>query len=265
MKYLLLFCCVLALSGCGEPKLDGTSEETMKASVVQVASKLPAEKKAKFEKAVQVVAFSKVSFKDVVSGKQTPEHIASGMFAELNGKTADEVIASADVIIEERKAREREQAVAEIHELTAKLSKADEAKTELLKFSVVRSRFYLRDKEYSSRKEPIIELKLNNGTAYPVSRAYFKGTVASPGRAVPWLVEDFNYSMPGGIEPGESGELTLAPNMFSKWGKVSAPVDAVFTVEVTRIDGADGKALFDSVGLSEREQRRLADLKQKYQ
>ena len=265
MKYLLLFCCALALSGCGEPKLDGTSEEAMKASVAQVASKLPAEKKDKFEKAVQIVAFSKVSFKDVVSGKQAPESIASKMFAELNGKTADEVIASADLIIEERKAREREQAVAEIHELTAKLSAADDAKKELLKFSVVRSRFYLRDKEYSSNKEPIIELQLNNGTTYPVSRAYFKGTIASPGRAVPWLVEDFNYSIAGGIEPGESAEWTLLPNMFSKWGKVAAPADAVFTVEVTRIDGADGKALFNSEGLGEREQKRLADLKQKYQ
>ncbi len=72
------------------------------------------------------------------------------------------------------------------------------------------------------------------------------GTLASPGRSVPWLKEDFNYSIPGGLEPGELADWTLVPNSFGAWGTVKAPKDAILTVEVVRLDGPNGKTLFDS-------------------
>ena len=78
------------------------------------------------------------------------------------------------------------------------------------------------------------------------------------------MVEDFNYQIRGGLEPGESADWSLAPNMFSEWGKVDAPEDALFTVDVVRIDGADNKVLYDSQGLSEHEIARLKMLKEKY-
>ena len=46
------------------------------------------------------------------------------------------------------------------------------------------------------------------------------------------------------LEPGESADWNLAPNMFSDWGKVEELDDMVFTVTTTRLDGADGEALF---------------------
>jgi hypothetical protein len=71
------------------------------------------------------------------------------------------------------------------------------------------------------------------------------------------LNEKFNYQIQGGLEPGESAEWSLAPSMFSDWGKVDAPEDAVLTVVVSRIDGADGKPLFDSTAFSDEDAERL--------
>jgi hypothetical protein len=56
----------------------------------------------------------------------------------------------------------------------------------------------------------------------------------------------------------------LAPNKFSEWGKINAPAGAVFTVTVTRVNGADKEALFDASGFTEQDDSRLEDLKKKY-
>lgn len=267
MKLRLWVICASAaiLAGCGEPKLDGSSEQAMKQSVEKVSSKLEPGKQAEFKEALQVVAFSQMNLGALMKGEQTPDGLAGKMFSELDGKTADEVIAKAASIKAERAAREKEQALKEIAELDALAAKAEEAKAQLATFEVSRSRFYMREKEYSYRKEPIIEMTVRNGTQHPISRAYFKGTISSPGRSIPWLVEDFNYSIAGGLEPGEAQEWGLAPNMFSDWGKVDAPEDALFTVEVVRLDGADGKALFDARGLTDSQVARLEKLKAEYQ
>ncbi|MEK8080704.1 DUF6694 family lipoprotein [Pseudomonas sp. XK-1] len=264
-KAILVAVTAILLTGCGDPRLDGTSEEAMKSSVAKISAKLDETKKASFEEALQVVAFSKMDIGSVLSGKKTAEGMAGDMMVSLNGKTADEVIAQANVIKAERAAREKAQALEEIAELESKMANAEVAKAELAKFVVSRSRFSLRDKEYSYRKEPIIELTVHNGTAHPISRAYFIGTIASPGRSIPWLVETFNYSISGGLEPNEGAEWALAPSMFGEWGKVDAPADAIFTVEVVRLDGAGEEALFDATGLSEHKQQRLAKLKAQYQ
>ncbi len=264
-RYLMAAIVTVFLAGCGEPKLDGSSEEALKASVENLSAKLDPTKRAEFEEAMQVVAFSQMNLGAILKGEQSPDSVAHKMFGELDGRTADEVIAKASVIKAERAAREKAQALEEIAELEAKQAAAEAARSELAKFTVERSRFYLRDREYSSHKEPIIELSVTNKTLSPISRAYFKGTIASPNRSIPWFTDDFNYSISGGLEPGESADWALAPNMFSEWGKVNAPADAVFTVQVVRVDGPDGKALYDASGLSERQVQRLAKLKEQYQ
>ena len=112
--------------------------------------------------------------------------------------------------------------------------------------------------------EPIIELTVKNGTEHAVSRAYFAGTLSSPNRSTPWLKEGFNYSIPGGLEPGEKATWKLAPDVSSKWGTVDVPKDAVFTVEVIRLDGADGRALRALRRFTEEDEIRLNKLKEQF-
>lgn len=263
-RSFVIFGIALMLAGCGEQKLDGSSESALKESIKKVSQGLPEEKRKKFEEDLMLVGLNKVNMADVFSGNLTAEKIWNDAASDLNGKTAAQISAQADQIRVERERKEKEQALAEIKELLAKKESSEQAKAELAKFEVIKSRFYMRKEEYSYRSQPIIALSVKNGTSYPISRAYFKGTIASPGRSIPWFSDTFNYEISGGLEPGEVAEWSLAPNMFGDWGNINAPADAVFTVEVYRLDGPDKKELLNSEGLSEAQLKRLELLQSKY-
>lgn len=264
-KQLLNFIMAIVIAtGCSKPTVDTSSDETMKSSIAKVRESLPVEKRAEFDEALSIIAFSEIDLKNLFASGAAGVNVTEAKVKQsLHGKTGDEIIAQAAQIKKEREEKERVQALAEIKELEEKQLKAQSAKAELAKFQVIRSRFYKRKQEFIG-EQPIIELTVKNGTQHPVSRAYFKGTLASPGRAVPWLREDFNYEISGGLEPGEAATWNLAPNMFSEWGRVQPPSDAILTVEVEQLDGPDGKALFSSREFSDDDAKRLAELKQRY-
>lgn len=254
------------LSGCGEPTIDGSTEESFKASVNQIKNTLPEQKQDEFQEAVMLLSFSQVDFSNILQeGASGIESAAQKSRRKLDGKTADQVLSEAEDVLIKRKARERTQSLNEIKELEKKKIEAEQAKENLKDFSVVRSRFYKHKSEYSYIDKPVIELTVKNGTGNAVSRAYFKGTLASPGRSVPWLQESFNYSIPGGLEPGEEATWKLAPNMFSDWGSVEAPDDAVLTVTVEQLDGPGGEELFSTRGFSSEDAARLENLKEEYE
>lgn len=264
LRYGMLAVLTSIMIGCSDPKIDASTDEAMKASSQKVRESLPESKRAEFDEALQVLAFSQIDMKALFAEEAAGAgNLEDKMRSALNGKTADEVIAEANRIKAERQARERVQALDEIKELEEKRKASVKARGELKKFEVLRSRFFMRERDFMG-KQPIIELSVKNGTSTPVSRAYFEGTIASPGRSVPWHKDTFNYSISGGLEPGEEATWNLAPNMFSDWGKVDAPADAVFTVTVEKLDGPDGETLYSVQDFGEREARRLADLKSKY-
>ena len=64
--------------------------------------------------------------------------------------------------------------------------------------------------------------------------------------------------------PGEEATWSLAPNMFSGWGKVEPPADAIFTVTVEQLDGADDKPIYSTRDFDAHDSKRLSDLKVKY-
>ncbi len=268
MKNLKLIFCILVIVvfvGCSEPKIDASTDESLKASVEKVKKSLPESEKKEFDEAMQMIAFSQIDIKKLIAqGTPGTGNLEEKVRHSLDGKTGEQVIAEAERIREERKERERQQAIEEIHELELKRAKSESAREELKKFQVVRSRFYLRKEKYVGN-QPIIELTVKNGTNQAVSRAYFEGTIASPGRSVPWYKDSFNYSISGGLEPGEKANWNLAPNMFSDWGKVDAPKDAIFTVTVEQLDGPDGEPIFSTREFNEYERERLAELKKKYE
>ncbi|GKX54109.1 hypothetical protein SOASR030_02210 [Leminorella grimontii] len=257
------------LTGCDEPKVDTSTDEAMKKSLQKVKESLPENKRQEFTEATSIIMMNSVDMKALMSGafSGNSDAIAAQQAEKaksvLNGKTGEEIIDKAKIILAERTQRERQQALEEITELQQKKAESQKAKESLRNFVVNKSRFYFEKQEIGG-SWPVIELSVENKTGSPISRAYFKGTIASPGRSIPWLVESFNYQVPGGLEPREKADWPLLPNRFSSWGAVKAPEDAVFTVEVVRLDGPDGKALFNSEIFDEDDQRRLEMLQSKY-
>ena len=249
-NWSLLLVGMFLLVGCGEKKVDSTSDESLKTSISTIKKSLTEQKKEEFEKAVKVLAFSGVT--NLFQAAANPDGLQQKMKEKLNGKTADEIIAASNDILAARKVKEREQAAKEIEEIKTDIlalekqkSDAEKAKDDLKKFAVLRSRFYYQKSSYS--EEAVIELTVKNNTEHAVSRVYFDGVLASQGRSVPWVSDSFNYSIAGGLEPGEEVTWKLTPNRFGAWGK--APKDRddmLLTVSANRIDGADEKEIFNS-------------------
>jgi len=264
MKKTILFLIVLSiLTGCSKKKVDSSSDENLKRSIEAVKGSLSNEKKKEFEEAVQAIAFSEIG--DIFAIAANPDGMQRKIKDKLDGKTADEIIAEGKRIIAERKEKEREQTVSEIAETKSKIAELEEKRTrteqdreKLKQFKVLRSRFYYDESSVIEKR--VIELTVKNDTQFPISRAYFHGVLATPGRAVPWVKDSFSYSISGGLETGEEATWKLAPSMFGEWG--NAPRDRndmVLTVSVSRIDGADEQPIFDSE-FSERDKERLKDL-----
>lgn len=264
MRRLVFVAFVCASVACSAPRIDTSSDETTKESIEKVKASLPEEQREKFGEALLIVAMKDVEdLGDLVALGSGPSKTSADLMKGLNGMSGREVLEEADRILALRKEKERQQALVEIAELEKKKAAAETAKAELAKFEVIKSRFRLQKRQFG-RAQPIVELSVKNGTEHAISRAYFKGVLASPGRSVPWLQEDFNYQIRGGLEPGESADWSLAPNMFSSWGEVEPRKDMVLTVETVRLDGPDGETLYDS-DFSETELERLETLRKEYQ
>jgi len=246
---------------CSQPKIDTSSDEKMRNSIDEVKKTLSIEKREKFEESLQLIILEGFGLQNLISENG---NIKSDLEVKksINGKTADEIIAYADKIKKEREIKEREQCLQEIQELKKRKQIAEEHRKEITKFEISRSRFYKSEGTFG--EEAVIEISVINNTSYPISRVYFMGTLSSIERTIPWHKESFNYEIPGGLEPNEIANWRLSPNMFSDWNEVQAPRDAIFTVEVIQLDGANGEKLFSSQDFSEEDEKRLQELTTKY-
>lgn len=135
-------------------------------------------------------------------------------------------------------------AKSKLKEIEKEKKESEKAEEKLKRFKILSAEFEQRRRRYLDGLKPFINLKVKNETGKAISRAYFHGVAKSPDRTVPWVEGDFNYEVPGGVEPGEEVEWTLAPNMYSDWAKTKVPDDANFEVKVVRVDGPEGNALY---------------------
>ena len=258
----VLLLSAIILTGCGKPKLDGSSNEALQKSIVKVVAGMSDEEKNQFKENFSVVAMTNLDLRAIFAGQTTTELSKLNLLSSLDGKTADEIGVEANRILLERAQKQHDEAVAEINALMEKQKNAQIAKNYLSKFSVTKSAFYMKKDKYYVK--PYIDLSVTNGTDKAISRVYFIGTIASPDRPVPWFTERFNYEISGGLQPGESANWTLEVNMFSDWAKIQAPAGAYFTVEAYRIDGADKQPIYNASGLTEKERNRLQDLRSRF-
>lgn len=247
---------ILLIGGCGEdPTVNAKgSDEEQKASIERVKDSLPEDRRDDFEEAMKTLLFSDIqNLGDLADGDGMVRRLQD----RIDGKTGEEIIAEAEKAREERKQREREQAISEIEEIAAKLDPASEET--LANFVVERSLFSRSGGGYLG-SDASINLVVRNDTGRAVSRAYFQAMLLTPGRSVPWVDAEFNYDIPGGLEPGESAEWDLRPNMFGEWSKAPDDrEDTVFIVRTIGLDGPDGESLTGD-RFTPRDEERLSSL-----
>ena len=171
--------------GCCGPKIDTSTDVSMKTSIEKVRSSLPENKRKEFDEALTLLAFKSFNLTDIfIKGVTGIEDTKSKYTDTINGKTGLEVIRAAEEVKTKRREEEKTQAIQEIKELEENKSSAEKDKIELAKFKIIRSRFYKTERSFIG-ENPIIELTVKNDTNHPISRAYFIGTVASPNRSIP--------------------------------------------------------------------------------
>ena len=258
----------MCVSGCTKPldrKIDASSERSYKESLSAIEAKLTPDEKAKFEKSLQVVAFSSAVPKEdgvlgLMAAVKDPGAIEAKALGAVNGKTPREVIAQANTILKDRAKAELTSINQEIADLQKRKAGADKAKALLSTITVAEPRYYWTS---STFPEPVLDFKVTNGSGVALSRIFFHGIVSTPGRTIPWIEDDFNYEIPGGLEKGETRHLRLAPNQFSKWGtqETQGRKDLVSAVSVVNAAGPDGKMLAPVFGKNDHE--RLTELLKK--
>lgn len=261
--FLILAATLIAACG-GDPKLDATSSEKLQSSLEEVRQSLPVDRREVFDSAYQKVALGGGDAFSVgmemlagASEGEIPESVRN----RLDGKTARDIFRMADSIHLEELKEEVASLETRVSNLVEEQKRAAEAQKNLRDFQVLRSRFYKRENALGM-EEPILDLTVENATDTAISRVFFTGTIKSPERAVPWLdSKSFNYTVPGGVEPGEQTRWRLKPNMFSEWGNVDAPDDAEFSVEVVELRGPDGETLWSSRDFGDQEQAELDSLR----
>lgn len=173
------------------------------------------------------------------------------------------MIQRADQILRERRAREREQAIRTLKRLEEKRAKATSDQQQLARFTIDSARYYIGSSPYGA-PEPVIDLTVTNDTDQAISELLLRGVVTSPDHSAAWVDETFYYVVPGGIEPGETLEWSLAPNRFGPWGNAQIPSDAELTVTLQGLKGLDEQPLWDSPELTEHELARLEQLQKEY-
>lgn len=249
----------VTLSGCvdEEARLDASSEEALQASTKRISDSLPPGERERFGQALIALTFGEAvnstSFLTAAKAAQNPNFMVTAALP-LSGKTGAEIITIADTKAAERKFRQAAAIAQEIEtlkkDIEAGQASAEKSRSLLNGLVITGARFRYNDTGYS--RQPSIAFKIENKGTVPIKRFFARGILETPGRAVPWVDDDFNYEIPGGMEPGETQNLDLAPNQFSAWGKVppDATKNAVLTISVVDFEGPDGNR---QVGSSEEE------------
>ena len=90
---------MFSVIGCVTPKIDASSDESFRASITNVRQSLSRDERARFDEALNVIAFGQLTLKNSFAVHETREK----MKGVLKGKTGEEVIIEAERISREQK------------------------------------------------------------------------------------------------------------------------------------------------------------------
>lgn len=253
MKRALVFCLLVGLAvGCKqETKIDATSKESIAQSVNKIEKELPPEEFDLFKKSLMQLTLSNMNiFRDALD----PDGAIAKMSMKIHGKTAREIIAEA--------APNRDMERLNIEQEIESLKEKKKNSHLLEGVEVLKAKFSNQVQRIGSKPE--IYLKLKNGSKHALSRVYYNGESITPGRSIPWIKEDFNQSIRGGLEPGELDGYYFEPNMFSEWGKAYPDKNAKFHVIVKGAEMAINGEIKEVMAFTKEDARRLEELEKLY-
>lgn len=147
--------------------------------------------------------------------------------------------------------------------LRAAHARATVARDSISAFRVVKAAFTQRDGTVGL--ETAITLTVENGTKHAVSGGFFSAVATTPGAAAPWLDQEFNYTVRGGIARGATATWRIVANRLTPaWGDVLIPREAQIVVTPIKLFSASGEQLWGGAEFTKADQAEMDRLAAKY-
>ena len=237
--YILMVSVILA--GCSA-RVDTSTPDNYRSSVNAITKDMSPEKKKEFQEALVAVSFDTADPSTTLfAGADPASPIFIGAADKIKGKTADDIIKLGYTTRIAKLELGITEDVSAIHRINAEREKykntVESIHIDAPKYRISKSMF---------SQQPIISFRITNNSKIVVKRIYAHGILSSPGRTIPWVSDDFNYEFTGGLEPGESKNLDLEPNMFGEWrynNDYSNKTDLKLEISLMNLEDASGEKL----------------------
>jgi hypothetical protein len=223
---------VVVLGGCAPVTLDVSSIEALELSLFELREPMTPEELARFNEALDYLVGG------VTVSSQEPDRdqveSALDLFRPLAGRTGEGIVAEA------RFRRIREVRSAVIY-LESGRDATEAVRQELAEFKFGAARVFKRHRQFL--EWPVIEMRVFNGTDHKVDLVHFRAALLSPDDEDPWLVEEFDHVVLGGMEPGGSDVWRIEPRQRDWIRLIDPHPDLMFSIEPLRLEALGGNVL----------------------
>lgn len=231
---------ISALYACS-PKVDTSSPEAFQASIRKVSDSLEPGDRAALQKALVVLA---TNTDDPSTGLFSDAPVDSPIFMsagdKIKGKSGKEIISEGSQQLRQNITA----AIAKDAIVVGRIKSERDKVGNVLNNIIISNEKYSAPPDFIGQREPEISFSITNSSKVAIKAIYLDGVLSSPGRSVPWVQSQVSYDLPGGLEPGETKRLDLAPNMFGDWAPKDDFVnrkDLSLKLTVANAEGADGQ------------------------
>ena len=226
--------------------MDVANIEALEQSLFDLREAMTPEEHARFNEALDYLVGG-VAVSSAEPDRDRVEYVLD-MYRPLAGRTAEGIVAEA------RFRRIREVRSAVIY-LESGRDATEAARRELAEFQFGAARVFKRHRQYL--EWPVIEMRVFNGTDRTVHLVHFRAALLGPDEEDPWLVEEFDHVVLGGVEPGGSDVWRIEPEQRDWIRLIDPHPDLMFRIEPMRLDALGG-AVLASTDWGEIEAHRLA-------
>lgn len=223
----------VVVAGCGPKTLETSSVEKLEKSLAVLREQSELEQRDRLDEALKYLVGEDAVIQGEAEEPSHPELILA-LYQPLKGMTAEGIIAEAM----RKRLDEVQSAVAELEQ--ARVG-SEEARVELDRFKLEKSRVYKRNRGFL--EWPVIEFKAENNTDEVIWLIHFRAALLRPGYDEPWLVETFDQLVLNGLAPGERDLWRVEPEQREWVSLVDPHPDFRFTLEIMRLEGLGGTVI----------------------
>ncbi len=221
-----------AVAGCGPQTLETSSVEALQLSLQDLTDRMTADDLARFDEALGYLVGDDRA-PEATRDTAVAESLLPG-FQALTGRTAEGIVAEARF----RRIREVRSAVIL---LETERAESEAARRELASFRFMVARVFKRHKNFLDW--PVIEIKVDNGFEHTVSLVRFRAALLRPDDVQPWLLEEIDHVVFGGMAPGQRDVWRIEPEQRDWIQLIDPHPELSFSLEVTRLQALGGRVL----------------------